>query len=86
MIERSPVPIQIKDFKIIYELTEYVEAAMLAKVPKEYIEQIIGRAKILAVFSKDKDRQVVGGKVQEGMLEPARPSGSCAAKPRSVAA
>jgi translation initiation factor IF-2 len=69
LIERSPVPLQVKTFAIIYELTEYVEQALLAKVPKEYVTQVIGRAKILAVFSKDKDKQVVGGKVQEGMLE-----------------
>ena len=68
-IERSAVPVNVKSFSIIYELTAYVREALLAKVPKEYIEQMIGRAKILAVFSKDKDRQVVGGKVQEGMLE-----------------
>ncbi len=69
LIERSVPPITVQTFKIIYELTEAVKAALLAKVPKEYIEQIIGRAKIMATFSKDKDRQVVGGKVQEGLLE-----------------
>jgi len=69
LIERSPVPLNVKSFKIIYELTEFVRESLLAKVPKEYVEQMIGRAKIMAVFSKDKDKQVVGGKVQEGMLE-----------------
>jgi translation initiation factor IF-2 len=69
MIKRSPVPIQVKTFSIIYELAEFVAAALLAKVPKEYVEEVIGRAKISALFSKDKDRQIVGGKVQEGMLE-----------------
>ena len=69
IIERSPVPLNIKTFRIIYELAEYVKAELLSKVPKEYIEQLIGRAKILATFSKEKDKQVVGGKVQEGFLE-----------------
>ncbi len=69
IIERAAVPIKIKTFKIIYELTEYVKDALLSKVPKEYIEEITGRAKIAAIFSKEKDRQVVGGKVQEGTLE-----------------
>ncbi len=69
LIERSPVPLNVRSFKVIYELTEFVRESLLAKVPKEYVEVMIGRAKIMAVFSKDKDKQVVGGKVQEGMLE-----------------
>ena len=69
LIERAMPPIAVQTFKIIYDLTEAVRNALLAKVPKEYIEQVIGRAKIMATFSKDKDRQVVGGKVQEGFLE-----------------
>lgn len=69
MIERSPLPLQVKTFKIIYELTEYVRQILIAKIPKKYVEEITGRAKVLAVFSKEKDRQVVGGKVQEGVLE-----------------
>lgn len=69
MIERSPVPLNVRTFKVIYELAAFVREALLAKVPKEYVEEITGRAKILALFSKDKDRQVVGGKVESGLLE-----------------
>ena len=68
MIERSATPITVASFSIIYELTSYIEQALLAKVPKEYIEEVTGRAKILAVFSKDKDKQVVGGKVEIGVI------------------
>jgi translation initiation factor IF-2 len=38
------------------------------RIPKEYIEETTGRAKILAIFSKNKDRQIIGGKVQEGTI------------------
>ncbi|MDE1975042.1 MAG: translation initiation factor IF-2 [Patescibacteria group bacterium] len=69
MIERSPVPISVRSFKVIYELTDFVKETFLAKAPKEFVEQMIGRAKILAVFSKAKDKQVVGGKVETGLLE-----------------
>ena len=69
MIERSPLPLQIKTFTIIYELANYIREVLTAKIPKVYVEEMLGRAKIAAVFSKEKDRQVVGGKVQEGMLE-----------------
>ncbi len=68
MIERAAVPINVKNFKIIYELIQYVQDIFTSKIPKQYIEEMLGRAKILAVFSKEKDRQVVGGKVQEGTL------------------
>jgi translation initiation factor IF-2 len=63
------VPIQVKNFNIIYELSQFVRDTLLSKVPKEYVEEVTGKAKIMAIFSKDKDRQVVGGKVQEGQLE-----------------
>jgi translation initiation factor IF-2 len=61
-------PVQLKEFAIIYELIEYVKELVLVKVPKEYIDQSTGKAKILAIFSKAKDKQIVGGKVQEGSI------------------
>jgi translation initiation factor IF-2 len=68
MIERSAIPIKIMNFSIIYELTEFIRTTLLSKVPKEFIEETTGRAKILAIFSKEKDKQVVGGKVETGIL------------------
>jgi len=69
LIERSPMPLIIKSFSIIYEVSEFVKNTLLSKVPKEYVEEVTGRAKIMALFSKDKDRQVIGGKVETGMIE-----------------
>ena len=69
MIERSAVPITVVNFSIIYELTAYIEKMLTSKIPKEYIDEMTGRAKIMAVFSKDKDKQVVGGKVESGSIE-----------------
>ena len=68
MIERSSVPLNIKTFKIIYEMTQYVQSVLTSKIPKEYIEEVSGCAKILALFSKEKDRQVIGGKVETGVI------------------
>jgi translation initiation factor IF-2 len=68
MIERAATPINVKNFKIIYEIIQYVQEIFTSNIPKEYTEEMLGRAKILALFSKEKDRQVVGGKIQEGML------------------
>src|ERR1035437_348826 len=70
MLDRGSgnIVVNLKEFKIIYELVQYVKDLVLAKVPKEYIEVSTGKAKILAVFSKVKDRQILGGKVQEGTI------------------
>ncbi len=68
MIERAAPPINVRNFSVIYELIDYIKESFAAKVPKEYVEEVLGKAKILAIFSKEKDRQVVGGKVQEGAL------------------
>lgn len=66
VLERSSI--ECKTFKVIYELSQFVRDSLLAKVPKEYIEESTGRARVLAVFSKDKDRQVIGGKVESGVI------------------
>lgn len=68
IIERSALPILIQSFSIIYELTNYVKGILEAKIPKEFIEEVTGRAKIIAIFSKEKDRQICGGKVETGMI------------------
>ncbi len=68
IIQRSPIPLLVKNFSIIYELTQYVKDELAARIPKEYVEEMTGRAKILALFSKEKDRQVLGGKVETGSI------------------
>ena len=68
-IERLTNPINVKVFSIIYELAQFVEEELLKRIPKEYIEEVTGTAKILAIFSKEKDKQVIGGKVENGQLE-----------------
>ncbi len=66
LLERTPI--NYKEYEIIYELVEFLKQTLTAKIPKEYITETTGRAKILAVFSKNKDKQIVGGKVQEGSI------------------
>jgi translation initiation factor IF-2 len=68
IIERSAIPLSVQSFDIIYKLSEFVKEKLTALIPKEYIEEVTGRAKILALFSKEKDRQVVGGKVETGTM------------------
>ena len=58
----------IQVYKIIYELTNYVAERAKSLVPKEKVEVTIGQAKILATFSKNKDKQIIGGKVSSGSI------------------
>jgi translation initiation factor IF-2 len=69
IIERSPTPIRLESFDIIYNLIEFVRKELLSRVPKEYMEEVTGRAKILARFGAEKDKQIIGGKVQEGTIK-----------------
>lgn len=66
ILERSTV--RVESFDVIYNLIEFVKNLVISKVPKEYIDEVSGIAKVLAIFSKSKDKQIIGGKVQEGTL------------------
>ncbi|MCF7833813.1 MAG: translation initiation factor IF-2 [Candidatus Pacebacteria bacterium] len=60
--------IQTYSFDIIYKLTEWLTEEMENRKPKVRTLEITGRAKILKVFSKMKDKQIAGGKVLEGRI------------------
>ena len=62
--------IEIKVFDIIYELTEWLDNLILGRTPKIEVEEATGLAKVLKIFSKTKDRQIIGGRVESGALIP----------------
>ncbi len=66
ILERETI--QMQSFDIIYNLTEFVKNLVISNVPKEYIDEISGIAKILMIFSKNKDKQILGGKVEKGSI------------------
>lgn len=66
LAERDSVPVKV--FSIIYELKDWIEAELLTRTPKTKTEEITGKARILKIFSKTKDKQIVGGKVDQGFL------------------
>lgn len=66
ILERSDI--KVKQFDIIYNLIQYIKDIVTTNIPKEYIDEASGTAKILAIFSKNKDKQILGGKVQVGSL------------------
>ncbi len=55
-------------FNIIYKLTERVEELLKAAQPKRVIEEVVGRARILKVFSSRKQEHVIGASVSEGYI------------------
>ncbi len=65
-LERMDIKVEL--FTIIYKLVEYLEEIIVSRTPKVQVEEVTGKAKILRVFSKNKDRQILGGKVQEGSI------------------
>ncbi len=66
ILERSTI--RVESFDIIYNLIQFVKDLAVSKIPKEYIDEPSGTAKVLALFSKNKDKQILGGKVQVGSL------------------
>jgi translation initiation factor IF-2 len=67
VIERSSL--NAKTFKIIYELTDFVRSIATERKPKEYIDEKLGEAKVLAIFGTGKEKQIIGGKVESGSMK-----------------
>lgn len=60
---------EIKTYKIIYELLDYLKEKVKEATPVETIEKVTGSAKIIKIFNKNKNKQVIGGKVLEGEIK-----------------
>ncbi len=60
--------VAIEQFSIIYELTARVEELLAARSPKISQEQELGRAKVLKTFSSGGRRQVLGARLERGVL------------------
>lgn len=61
--------LQIKTFNIIYELIDYAKERLVELTPKQEVIETSGAAKILKTFSRDKNKQVLGGRVEQGGIE-----------------
>jgi translation initiation factor IF-2 len=60
--------VQMQTFDIIYKLTDWLREMLEARRPRETVVETTGKAKILKIFNKTKERLVIGGKVIEGKL------------------
>jgi len=60
--------VRIETFDIIYKMTEWLQAEMEVRRPRQSVEEVTGTAKVQKLFSKSKERQIVGGKVFFGKI------------------
>lgn len=60
--------VEIKIFDVIYKLAEWIGTVAQERTPKIEVEEITGKAKIIRVFSFTKDKYVIGGKVESGII------------------
>ena len=58
----------LKTFDVIYELTDWLKEELEKRKTKKEILETTGRAKVLKVFSRTKDKQVIGARVLEGKM------------------
>lgn len=66
LAERLGVTISI--FQIIYQLAQWLQEEIEKRRPKTRIEEKTGTARILKLFSQTKNKIVLGGRVEEGVL------------------
>jgi translation initiation factor IF-2 len=66
LAERSGVPVE--SFTIIYELAERVKELLIARAPKVAVDEVLGEARILKVFSETSSKKVVGADHMSGEL------------------
>ncbi|MBA3732820.1 translation initiation factor IF-2 [Patescibacteria group bacterium] len=60
--------IEIQKFDIIYKMNEWLKEVLATRTPKMKVEESTGLAKILKLFSKVKDKQIIGGRVEKGSI------------------
>ncbi|MEK7514723.1 MAG: translation initiation factor IF-2 [Patescibacteria group bacterium] len=64
---RLHIPVSI--FTVVYDLTDFMQNMLQEKTPKIKTEEVAARLKILKIFSTEKNRQIVGGRVEEGEVK-----------------
>lgn len=60
--------VEIKSYKIIYELVEDIKKRLIALLPKEFERTDLGKMKVLAIFRTERGQMIVGGKVTGGKI------------------
>ncbi len=76
-VKVSPIAVEVKEklkvgllaFDVIYDLVQALRTLMEKLVEPEIIKTTMGKVKILAIFKREANRQVIGGKVIEGEVK-----------------
>ena len=66
--EQVQVGVRVEIFNIIYKLTEWLDEYIETLRPRQEVHESIGKIKVLKFFSKTKDKQVIGGRIDEGVI------------------
>lgn len=66
MVETTKATVEV--FNVIYKLTDWLKELQETRRPRKTIMETTGKTKIIRCFSATRDRQVVGGRVEEGKL------------------
>ncbi|HBD25044.1 MAG: translation initiation factor IF-2 [Candidatus Zambryskibacteria bacterium RIFOXYD1_FULL_40_13] len=59
---------EIKTFEIIYKMNEWLKEALETRTPKIKVAESLGTVKVLKIFSKVKDKQILGARVEKGEI------------------
>jgi translation initiation factor IF-2 len=70
LADREKVTVSL--YSVVYELFDAIRAALNELMPYEEIEVPVGTLKILARFRDNRKNVVLGGRVEEGLMEPKR--------------
>jgi translation initiation factor IF-2 len=60
--------VKIETFDIIYKIAEWLDEEVKQKTPKITLEETTAEIKVLKVFSSLKDKHIIGGRVEKGMI------------------
>jgi translation initiation factor IF-2 len=60
--------VEIKNYKVIYELVEEVKSRLTALLPQEFERTDFGKIKVLAIFKTGKSDMIIGGKITSGKI------------------
>ncbi|MGC8612420.1 MAG: translation initiation factor IF-2 [Athalassotoga sp.] len=68
-LKADQLGVQIKTYEIIFDLTEDIKAALAGMMEPEFVEEVIGHAKILQVFNISKVGNIAGFQLYDGRTE-----------------
>ena len=59
---------EVNTFDVIHKMSEWLSETLADRAPKKSVEESTGSAKVLKIFSKSKDKQIIGCRVESGSL------------------